>query len=358
MADFKDEFTRIRQNIEAADTALAAALEQRGKAMKQFIDLKARDPEGYYALPRETDTLARARETVHAFPPDAVEPVFREVFSASTAMVAPIEVAFLGPEGGFAHAAARQRFGAACVLRSVDDMKDIVDEITRERASFGILPLETSTDGAVTSTLHGLLDSDLKVTGEVTLTTSYHLLSKTGNATDIEKIFASPAGIAACDRYIGRHFPKATVLDVRSNSVAAELAKDDHGAAAIGTDILAQTQGLRYVRERIEDVSGVVTRFAVVGKQLPARTGTDRTMLGMAVHDAAGALYRALQPFADRQLNLTRLESRPVSGAAWPYVFFVELDGHVTDRSLVAAMDELRAAARFIKVLGSYPRPT
>lgn len=357
MADSKDEFGKIRLLIDAADAALVEALETRARAMQQFVELKKRDPEAYFAMPRDTDVIGRARESMKSFPSVAIEPVIREVLSACQSMVAPPVVAFAGPEGGFAHVASRKYFGVSAVHRAMEQIPEVLEDVVRDRASFGVVPLETSTDGAVTATLHGLAQSDVKIGAEITIPASYHLLSKTGNSTDVEKVFATPAANAACEKFLRTHFPKATVMDVRTATVAAELVREDHGAAAVGTDILAELHQLRYVRERIEDLSGVETRYAIVGKTLPQRTGSDRTVIALAVHDQPGALYRALQPFADRGINLTRLESRPARSTAWRYIFFVEMDGHITDRPVLTAIEELRGASRHVKILGSYPRP-
>ena len=239
----------------------------------------------------------------------------------------------------------------------MESVQLVLDEVARERASFGVVPLETSSDGAITATLHGLAAADVKISAERTLATNYHLFSATGNATDIDKIYGAAPALAACERFLRARFPRATVLDVPSGEVAAEFALADHGAAAVGTEVLGQLHPLRVVHERIEDLAGVETRFAIVGNELPSRTGRDKTVVAMAVHDAPGALYEALQPFARRDINLTRLESRPARGAAWRYLFFVEMDGHVTDRPMLTALEELRSISRHVKVLGSYPRP-
>ena len=197
----------------------------------------------------------------------------------------------------------------------------------------------------------------MRIGGELTLPSSYQLLSATGNAGDVDKVYGAPAALSACERFLRSRFPRATVLDVHSGEAAAQFAAADHGAAAIGTAILAELHELRAVQTRIEDAAGVETRYAVLGKELPSRTGRDRTVLAMAVHDDPGALYASLEPFASRNINLTRLESRPAHGAAWRYLFFVELDGHVTDRPVLTAVEELRTISRHVKVLGSYPRP-
>jgi chorismate mutase/prephenate dehydratase len=353
----RDEFEEIRTTLAAADSALVEALDRRARAIREYVALRERDPELYLSLPRDAEVVERAIQARKEFPADALEPVLREVLSASAAMVAPVKVVFLGVEGGFAHDAARRRFGSHAELSGVGTVLGVLDEVQRGRVSFGVVPLETSSDGALTATLHGLVETDVRICGELTLPVSYHLLSKTGNVGDIDKIYAAPAAIAACEIHLRASFPRATLLDVPSGEVAAELARDDHGAAAVGNDLVAERHSLRIVRERVEDEAGIETRFAIVGNDHPPRTGADRTVLALAVHDEPGALYNALKPFADRSINLTRLESRPARSSAWRYLFFVEMDGHVTDRPLLTAVEELRSSVRFVKILGSYPRP-
>jgi chorismate mutase/prephenate dehydratase len=357
MTEPKEDFARIREALDQADQDLVAALEARARATREFAALRERDPEGYYALPRDEEVIARLREQAEQFPSDALAAVLREVLSASANMIAPRRVLYVGPEGGFAHVAARRQFGAASELRAAEDVGDVLEGVARGRASFGIIPFETSSDGALTVSLHGLEQSDVRICGELTLPSSYHLLSQTGNATDVEKIYGAPQDLGACERFIRNHFPRATVLDVPSGEVAAQFAKEDHGAAAVGTDIVPELYELRVVHERIEDTHGVEIRFVVVGGDLPSRTGKDRTVLAMAVTDGPGGLHHALKPFADRDINLTRLESRPSQSGSWNYLFFVELDGHVTDRPVLNALEELRGISRHVKILGSYPRP-
>lgn len=357
MADPKAELSRIRETLARSDADVLAALDARAKAIRDLLALRERDPDGYYAPPRTEEVLGEVLGRAEQFPRAAVEAVFREILGAQAGMIAPRTVAYFGTEGSFAHVAGRRHFGSSATFRALGSVEEVIDEVSRERVSAGVVPLETSTDGAVTATLHGLSRADVKIVAELTLSTSYQLASVTGNASDVEKIYGAPASIAACERYVREHFARAMVLDVPSAEVAAQFAREDHGSAAVTTDIMAELHGLRPVQERIEDVAGVETRFAFIARSLPSRTGTDRSVVAMAVSDSPGALYRSLQPFADRGINLTRLESRPVQGAAWRYLFFVELDGHVTDRPVLTALDELRSISRMVKVLGSYPRP-
>lgn len=359
MADEKDEFARVRAAAEEADRQLVAALDARAKAVQDFIALRERVPDAYYSLPSTADVVQLALESVKHFPRDALELALREVLGACSRMMAPVRVAVLGHEGGFAHVAARRHFGSSAVFEAHEEVAQVFDDVARKRCSFGVVPFETSSDGALSATLDALVVNDARICAEITIPCSYDLVSKTGNAADVEKIYATASAIAACEAGLRRDFPRAALLDVRSGVVAAQLAAEDHGAAAVVVGWSEEDpQGLRLVRARIEDRANVETRFIVIGHDRPTKTGQDRTMLALAVGDGPGSLHLALRPFAERGINLTRIESRPTRGTSWRYLFIVELDGHMTDRSVLTAVDEVRAASRHVKLLGSYPRPT
>jgi chorismate mutase/prephenate dehydratase len=364
MADARDEMEQIRAAIEQADAELIAALDARARAVRDFVALRERDPHGDHVLPTSAEVIARLRELRRDFPEQGLEPVLREVLGACAQMIAPGQVAVVGPEGGFAHLAARRWFGARTEIRVAPTVRDAFEAIEGGHVPHAVVPFETSSDGALSATLAALTDTSAKVVGELSLPNSYHLFSCTGNAADVERIYGAAATLAACERTLRAEFPRAALLDVRSGVVAAQLALDDHGAAALGSELLAEMaaapdggQTLRIVRRDVEDDRDVHTRFVVLGRQQPQRTGSDRTMMLLVLSGEPGSLYAALQPFAERGINVTRLESRRVRGAAWQDVVFVELNGHVSDRSLLTAIDEVKARARHVKVVGSYPRP-
>jgi len=359
MSDARDEMAKIRAAIEQADGDLISALDARARAVRSFIALRERDPEGYHALPSAAEVLARVRELRQDFPAAGLEPVVREVLGVCSEMIAPLQVAVLGPEGGLAHLAGRRWFGARAQFRALATVGDVFAELEKGRAAHALVPFETSSDGALSATLHALTETRVKVVGEITLANGWHLYSGTGNAGDVEKIYGAATALVACERALKVEFPRAALLDVRSGVVAAQLALEDHGAAALGSDIVHELiTELRVVKRNVEDEAGVQSRFVVLGNQQPRRTGTDRTMIVLALSGEPGSLYAALQPFAERGINLTRLESRPARGDEWHDVFFVELDGHVSDRPVLTAIDEVKARARHLKVVGSFPRPT
>lgn len=356
MSSSKQEFDRIREAVAAADHSLADALSARAKAVTALAELREREPEAYFALPRESDVVAPIIERAKPFPASAVAGVMKEVLAACTSLVSPLEVVYAGQEGGIGHLAARTQFGAAAKLRAVESAEALLGEIERGHAAFGLLPFETSYDGAVTQTLNLLARSDVKICAEVPIRRAFHLLSRTGERDEVKKIYAAPSSLAACEKYLARSFPGALLIDTRSHLLAAERAKEEADAAALGTDVAAELAGLSIVERSVEDTADLDTRYVAVGKDAAPRSGQDRTAVVVALHDAPGVLIDCLRPFSDRKINIYRLETRPARGWEFRYLILVEVDGHITDRSVLSAVEELRGAGRYVRVLGSYPR--
>jgi chorismate mutase / prephenate dehydratase len=355
MADESQQVERARAALEAAEQALAEALDARARAVKTFAALKTASPDVYFALPGEHQVIARMAERVQIFPRTAIGAVMTEVLSACARMIAPVEIVYVGQEGGFGHVAARKQYGSSAVLRGVDTADEALSEVERGRASFAIMPFETSNDGAVTATLNLLARSDAKVCAEIKIRRAFHLISQSGDRAQVKKIYASSSATAACEAHLIERFPDAVIIDCRNGVIAAQHAKEDPNAAALTTDLVAEQAGFAYVERSIEDLSDLETRYVAVGNDFPSRTGRDRTAVALALHDAPGVLIDCLRPFADRKLNIFRLETRPARGWAWRYLILLEVDGHITDRPVLAAIEELRTSSRYVKVLGSYP---
>jgi chorismate mutase / prephenate dehydratase len=355
MADDKQEIERIRDALDSADAGLADALDARARAVAAVAALKARAPEAYFTLPRDHELISRMVERLRVFPKDAVRPVMTEILSACAQMTAPLVISYVGQEGGFGHSAARKHYGSSATLRPIETAEEALSEVERGRASYAILPFETSNDGAVTATLNLLARSDMKISAEIRIRRAFHLISQSGAREQVAKVYASSGALAACEGYLSQHFPHATIIDARNGVAAAQHAKEQSDAAALVTDLVADQAGLPCVERSIEDLSDLETRYVAIGNDFPPRTGRDRTAVAIALHDAPGVLIDCLRPLADRKLNIYRLETRPARGWAWRYLILVEVDGHVTDRAILAALEDLRTSSRYVKVLGSYP---
>lgn len=358
MGAMDDRLQRIIANLEEADQSLVQALEARARAIAEYNRLRAEREGEALRLPKKSAVVDAARALAKDFPRDSIEPVFREVLSACTALIKQETVAYVGSPGSFAHEAARMHFGHAAQFRPFESVAAVLEAVQNGLASSAVLPLETASDGAVTATLQGLVTADVKLCAEYSAVTHYQLLSRSGEPERIARIYGDAVAITDCARRLRARHPNATLVDVQSGEVAAHFAKADEQAAAVGTALLKELHGLQTVEDHIEDRPGIRTRFGIVGNRLPSRTGRDRTSLAVAPGDEPGALYRSLQPFADRKINLTRIESRPSSDTDWRHLFFLEMDGHITDRAVLTAVEELRRIARYAKVIGSYPQPS
>jgi len=352
-----DGLRQITEALAEADRQLVDALNARAKAIHDYTALRQESDEPL-RLPKKATVIANARALANEFPSASIEPVFREVLSACTELITPDVVSYFGSPGDRAHAAARDYFGHAPSFRPADSVSKVLQDVLHGHATFGLVPLETSTDGAITATLTGLVATDVKLCAERISPLRYQLFSQSGEAAHVLKVYGAAPAIAACERQLRSRYPDAILVDVQSGEAAAHFALGDDQCAALGSPLLEELHGLKLVDDRLEDDSDVVTRFGIIGNRLPARTGKDRTVLAMAPGDEPGALHRSLRPLADREINLTRIESRPSASTQWRHVFFLEMDGHLTDRAVLTAVEELRRIARYAKVLGSYPRPS
>ena len=352
-----DRLHRITGALEDADRQIVAALNARAKAIQEYNVLRTEAGDEPLRLPKKAAVIDAARALADEFPATSIEPVFRELLSACTQLITPDVVAYFGSPGGPAHAAAREYFGHAPSFRPTETVREALDAVLHGHATFGVVPLETSTDGAITATLKGLVSTDAKLCAERSAPLRYQLLSQSGDPAQVIKIYGAAPAMAACERQLRTRYPDAILVDVQSGEAAAHFALGDDQAAAVGSALLRELHGLQLIDDHVEDDSGARTRFGIVGNRLPSRTGQDRTVLAIAPGDEPGALHRALQPLADRKINLTRIESRPSTTTEWRHVFFLEMDGHITDRDILAAVEELRRLARYAKVIGSYPRP-
>lgn len=373
MSDTKRELDELRQEIAKLDAQLLVTLEKRARTSRRIGEVKKDQPASLPLADRASIRALVAR-SAGEMPPEALRSILREVFAACVALELPVKVAYTGAEGGPGHAAARLRFGGGGTnLIATESTAAALEEVVRRRAEYAVLPFETSTEGPVQPTIAALLATELKLCEQLDTQFCLHLMNRTGNAADIEKIYATPADRALCERYFAdegvsasqrpnypdgasQHRPaRAAILDVKSPLMACQLAVEDHGAAALASEVFGAQLGLEIAKRNVLDGGGDRVRYAVVGSRPSSRTGTDSTAFVFSVQDAPGSLLDALKMFADRGINLTKIQSKPMQGESWSYLFFVEVVGHFTDRPLVTAFEEIKRITRFFKVLGSYP---
>ena len=353
----ESELKKLRDRIDEIDKNILDLLNERANQALEVGRIKKREGREFYVPSREREVLERiAKANDGPFPDSALKVIYREIMSASLSLEEPLKIAYLGPAGTFTHTACLQRFGSSAEFVPKKSISDVFGEVERGKSDFGVVPVENSNEGMVTHTLDRFVDSETCICGEVLLPISHYLLNKSGKFEDIEKIFSHPQPIAQCRNWLAGNAPSIPVMDVASTALAAEMAKEDEAVAAIAGEYAASVYGLRMVESKIEDNPNNVTRFLVIGKNVPKKSGDDKTSILFSVKDEVGILYKMLEPLSKYGVNLTKIESRPLKTKAWEYVFFIDMEGHVDDENVRNAVESLRTQSRFLKVLGSYPR--
>lgn len=269
-------------------------------------------------------------------------------------------VAFQGEHGAYSEEAVRQHFGADVETMPCHAFEHIFDAVERGEADFGAVPVENSTAGSINKAFDLLLEHDLRVHGEILLRVHHCLLTTPGNAGKIKEVRSHPQALAQCEGYMNRHGYTAVTWYDTAGSAKDLAAKPEEGVAVIASRLCAETYGLEIVETGIEDIQHNYTRFFVIGKGEAARaswpkSSVGKTSLVFAVPNTPGSLYGALEEFARRGINLTKLESRPRRNRPWQYVFYVDFDGHWQDKDAGDALVYLLNRAAFVKLLGSYP---
>ena len=351
--DGKRAVSELREKVAKLDLEILERLEARARLSKE---IRARAEGDVSVDVGEAEWLSRLG--AHAsgdLPSESVAAIFRGIRAEARALEHPVKVAYVGPEGGFCHQTALGYFGATTALHSTATVAEALDEVARSRAAFAVFPFESSVDGLVQPSLTALAESDLVLVGERNLPATYQLMAQVASTADVERVYLTAIAHAACQRFLDQELPRATVIDVRSPAVAAELAKEEKGSAAVLPESTGSAFGLTLLRENVGDVSDVRCRYGVAGSRPAMRSGNDVTCLLLGIDDSPGSLFAMLRHFAERGINLKKLQSRPVQRESWDYVFYVEIGGHVTDRPVVTALEAIKRHTKYLKVLGSFP---
>lgn len=359
-----DELLNLRNRIDAVDAELLRLLNERAKIAQAVGHIKNGQ---IYRAEREAQVLRRlCAENPGPLKPGNIEHLFREIMSACRDLEQHLRVAFLGPEGTFSQAAAYKHFGHAVGSVPCATIDETFRAVETGRADYAVAPVENSTEGAVSRTLDLIVGSNLKICGEVLLPVHQNLLRKTDappssregrqdGLDGITRVYSHAQSLAQCQHWLNQNLPGVERIPVSSNAEAARLAAQSAESAAIAGDLAAETYGLSVIAPHIEDEANNTTRFLVLADHDTAASGQDKTSLVMSAPNMPGAVVKLLQPLSDAGVSMTKFESRPVKGANWEYLFFVDIQGHRDDAVVAAALKEVTARAAMVKVLGSYP---
>ena len=358
--DYREQLQQLRIQIDKIDEEILKLINKRAELAKKVGEIKKEHQLPIYVPSREQAIFQRLEELNkkygEIFPTDYIKPVFREIISACRSTEESLKVAYLGPRATFTHQAAIEHFGQAVEFIPVQTIKDVFEEITKGKADFGVVPVENTIEGIVNYTLDLLVDYPLKITGEVILEISLHLMGINPNLNEIQRVYSHRHALAECREWLMKNLPDAQLIEVESTAKAAEMAKDDYEAAAVASEAAADIYGLHIIERKIDKHTHNYTRFLIIGKEISPPTGNDKTTFVFSLKNQVGALYKTLEPLYKHGINMTKIESRPSKKEAWDYIFFTDIEGHINDKKVKAALDELKESSPFFKILGSYPK--
>ena len=350
----------LRNAIDAVDQQLLLLLNQRASLADEIGDIKRQEGSQVYRPEREAQVI-RKLQTANQGPlrAESIANVWREVMSACRALEEPHRVAYLGPEGTFSEQAAEAFFGVSIEHVPCTSFDEVFEATASGRAAFGVVPMENSTEGVVTRSLDLFLTSPLHIIGETSLLIRHNLLRKQHDLAGIKAVYAHPQALAQCQDWLNAHLPDAERRAASSNAEGARLAAENPAWAAIASLRAGSRFGLHVVAPSIQDEAYNRTRFAVMclpqTLQMPEASGNDCTSLVVSVVNRSGAVYELLEPTKRHGVSMTRFESRPARGGQqWEYFFYIDLQGHISESRVRAALDDLRPICAFYKVLGSY----
>lgn len=346
----------LRKKIDQIDEKVVNLLNNRALLAQRIGKSKSLTNQEVYVPQREQEILQRLSGLNRGpLTPSAIQAIYREVMSACRSLEAPLRVVFFGAPATYSHLAAKQQFGASSELRPTASIPEVFQEVAQDRATFGVVPIENSTEGVVAHTLDCLVDSDLQICAEIFLDIHHNLLSRSGRAEDVRRIVSHPQALAQCRGWVGTQFPKILVEEVASTAHAAIAASQDGSVAAVSSALAKEVYNLEFIASNIEDRSNNITRFLAIGR-MPTKLGRrDKTSLVFSAKDKPGVLHQMLQPFAKRRINLAKIESRPIKNKPWEYLFFLDLLGHREQPAVKQAIAGLEKNCVFLKILGSYP---
>ena len=350
--------SEIRKHIDEIDGKLLGLLNERADFVHEVGLVKRKEGVSIYAPEREEQLLqSLLKRNKGRLPEVSIRAIYREIMSASLALEKDLTIAYFGPVATNTHQAARSKFGASVEYTPQVSIADVFDAVARGQADYGVVPIENSTEGAVNHTLDVFIDSNLRICAQILHKIENHLVAKIPK-DQIRKIYSHPQVFGQCRNWLRHNLPGVDLIEVSSTSRAAEMAAREPDAAAITGNMAAEVHGLQILDASIQDSPNNTTRFLVIGPSDCPPTGNDKTSLMLCVQDKAGALLDVLEPFKRLQINMSKIESRPSKRKAWEYFFFVDVDGHASDEPLAKALEELEKHCSFVKILGSYPKPT
>ena len=356
--NIESKLLQLRDEIDTLDNKILEFLNQRMDIVKQVGELKRSNNAIIYRPEREKNIIDRL--TSHGkglLNRKAIEAIFLEIFAAARNIELPERIAYLGPDGSFTHQAAESRFGAMSEYLPMGSIRSVFESVETERARFGIVPVENNQEGTVIETIDLLAEMNVKIVAEILMPIHFTFATQSDKLSDIKTIYSKDIAFRQCRKFLSEYFENQQVelISIESTSKAVTLAAENPNCAAICSHIAAKLYDVPILFDNIEDSQSNTTRFLIIGKDFQnQQSGADKTsiVVGLPDTDKPGSLFRFLSEFNTRNINIIKIDSRPVRNKnkfqAW---FYIDFEGHKEDTPVKEIFEKY---SNQIKWVGSY----
>ena len=351
----KNNIDAFRKKIDKIDNQLRSLFNERAELAKSIGFLKKNNI--IYRPDRENYILNKIIQGNEGpLSNESLVFIFTQLISACRAVEHKLNISCLGPKGTFSEEAVVKKFGNSVDIKFCETLDHVFDSVENTTSNYGIVPIENTIEGSVGQTLDLLAYTKLRICGEIFLDINQNFMSLSKNKKLIKKIYSHSQSLAQCKNWIQKNFPNAKKIPVSSNSEAALLASKNKDCAVIGNLNAGKIYGLKIIEKNIQDYSDNKTRFILLGPEEIRSSQSDKTSIVFSSNNKPGSLFKILEPLAKKNINLTKLESRPIKSSNWEYFIYLDLSGHMTDKKVKFCLDSIKSHTKFFKILGSYPR--
>ncbi|HID95881.1 MAG TPA: prephenate dehydratase [Candidatus Latescibacteria bacterium] len=272
--------------------------------------------------------------------------------------MAEAKIAFQGEMGAYSELAAREFFACEAKLCPTTTFEGVFSSVKNDESTHGIVPIENSLTGSIHENYDLLLEYELPITGEIKLRIVHNLIANPGVRMDrIRRIYSHPQALSQCKEFL-KKMGQVELITVYDTAAAVRMIRDGQmrDGAAVASAQAAFDYGLAILRAGIEDNQRNLTRFLIISKQETTPASDPKTSIVFSTSNVPGALHKSLGVFATRYINLLKIESRPIYGRPWEYLFYLDFEGDTREERCREALDELTKVATFMKVLGCYEK--
>ncbi|MFC1897096.1 prephenate dehydratase [Chloroflexota bacterium] len=348
----------LRGKIDEADARIVRLLAERIRIAEAMGEEKEKQGKQIEDKEREKEVLKRVRGIAREenISQEAVEGLYRQIITISKS-VQGIMVAFQGELGAYSEEAAFNFFEPSIKVKPCESLDDVFKAVEGAEVQFGIVPIENSLEGSISQVYDLLLDSTLKVCGEMELRVAHCLIASPETRLDlIKKVYSHPQALGQCKGFL-KHL-NCELIPTYDTAGSVKMVKEGGmlDGAAVASARAAEIYGMKIIASEIEDNPNNFTRFFILSRQDSPPSGNDKTSIVFSVKHKPGALYEFLKELTIRNINLTKLESRPTRQKPWDYNFYLDFEGHREDKASQEALAYLEKTSLFVKVLGSYPK--